>query len=644
MEALRFLLDTSIRLELNSNEEFFNVRDNCIMQIFISHAEPDKGFARRLAEDLRASGLNVWIAPESILPGEDWVSAIDRGLTTSSHMLIVLTPSAVSSRWVQSEVNTAIRLAHEEKIEIIPLEVTSADPPALWRSYQMIAGFGDDYIAGLERLARRFGLELQSLATLEEFNFTQLVEPYRTQFNNILGDIRKQLLERLRDKELVEAGYLIASTILMEGLRAIARRTHPKRLAGNLLHITSIVSTYFDEKSIPLEKPEDITQLIKVSTGSTVISALIKEATDKIGKDGAIVTESGRRELELHIVEGLQFDRSYISPEFVTDHDTLEIIIRDSYIFITDKRILLARDIAPVVDKLIQSGKPNLLVIAQDVEDEALNALLQHRNNNSMNVIVVKPPGFGDKRSAILQDIAIITGGTVITDKLLNLATVTVNDLGQADKVITTEDNTTIIGAKGKTSMIEARVREIRKLIDETDSDYDREKYIERLANIVRGIAIIRVGGRSEAERNRNLSAVNQALKVYRAVINSGFLPGGDLAFVNAAESLRDSNSGEDQEAVNIMAIALEMPIRRLAEGMGRDGDETLKAIRFEQKKKKSSNIGYFSEADEFRDLVKAGVIIPLQFAKSLIQTSVEVTAQKLSEFRYTDEIVRRIK
>jgi chaperonin GroEL len=614
------------------------------MQVFISHATEDSEFAHRLTQDLRESGIGVWLAPDSILPGEEWVSAIDRGLTGSSHMLIVLTPSAVASRWVQSEVNTAIALAHEEKMEIIPLDVIPAEPPALWRAYQMVVGFGRDYATGLRILANRLGFQAKPAVPSGPFDLKHLAEPYRTQLSRILAETEQQLRERIGEEDIAEMASQVASIIIVEGLQAIARRTHPKRLARNLAHAYELASAYIQAHCQSLKTLEQLSQLVKAATGNSEVSELLAGVADKVGIDGVITVEPGlRTETVVEYVEGLQFDRGYISPDFVTDAETMEVVLEEPYILIHDKRISAVTDIVPVLEKLVQEEKRELVVIAEDVEGGALATLVLNRLRDTINCLAVKAPGFGDTLKLMLQDIAILTGANVISEELgRRLEMVQISDLGQAYKVMSTKDDTIIIGGKGSDWEIKNRMEQIKVEIERSTSDYDREKLQERLAKLAGGVAVIRVGGLSDENRKEMAKLVKRGLKVFRASITSGFVPGEGLALVNAARELRQQ--GLQEEASAILATALEIPLKQMAEDLGRSGDESLQTLRRLQLEENNPNIGYHGEEDQFVDLVEAGVIVPVHSVELLAKTAVDIAAERLAEFRYTDELVRQIR
>ncbi len=606
------------------------------MQVFISHAAEDKEFARKIAADLRANGVDIWIAPDSILAGEDWVSAINRGLSTSTCIVIVLTPSAIASRWVRTEVNTAIMLAHEGKIEIIPLNIIPAELPALWAGYQKIMEFADGYAAGLKALTTRLSTNANKIVAGSPLADASI------RLANDLAELKQQLDEELHDRDMSQTAYQIASTIIIEGAQVIARKTHPKLLAKSLLQSFDRISRFLAESTRPVER-EEISRLAFSASGDTEIADVICICLDKVGRDGPIVAETGQRELTLEIIEGLQFDRGYITPDFLTDPETLKAIVEAPLILLANQKLTQPDELNLLAKKLVEISQPNLLIIAEYVEPEVLDVLLQVKRSKGLNVLAVGAPGFGDNRQAMLEDIAILTGGRVFREH--DLTNATIDDLGKADKVIATENSTMLIGCRGDRNKIKARVSELRRQIAETTSDYAGEKLRGRLTKLVTGVARILVGGRSDKERKEKLKLVNRALTAVQAGIISGYVPGQNIVFANVAFRLRQQNPLEETErqACRILVTALEMPLKNNVEAVGRNGDAVLDAVRSKQREQGNLNIGYDSDLDEVVDLVKAGIISPSLIAELIARNAVERAARMLSKFSCTDDIIRHL-
>jgi chaperonin GroEL len=356
---------------------------------------------------------------------------------------------------------------------------------------------------------------------------------------------------------------------------------------------------------------------------------------DKVGKDGVItVEESKSMQFETEFVEGMQFDRGYISPYFITDAEHMEAVISDAYILINEKKISAAQDIVPILEKLVQLGKRELVIIAEDIDGEALATLVLNKLRGMLNVLAVKAPGFGDRRKAMMQDIAALTGGTVISEETgRKLETITIQDLGRAEKVSADKENTTLIGGKGKKSDIEGRIKEIRVEIDKSTSDYDKEKLQERLAKLSGGVAIIRVGAATETEMKEKKHRVEDALSAARAAVEEGIVPGGEISLINAADAL-DKIKGDTEEAqvgINIVKKALEAPIRKLSDNAGKDGSVIIDGVRRKAKELKNKNIGYNVLTDKFTDMIKDGVIDPVKVVRGALENAASIASMILT-------------
>jgi chaperonin GroEL len=367
------------------------------------------------------------------------------------------------------------------------------------------------------------------------------------------------------------------------------------------------------------------------------IGNIIAEAMKKVGKDGVItVEESKTLETQLEVVEGMQFDRGYLSPYFVTDPERMEAILEDPYILIYEKKISSMKDVLPLLEQIAKSGKP-LLIVAEDVEGEALATLVVNKLRGTLQAIAVKAPGFGDRRKAMLQDIATLTGGKAITEDLgIKLENVQMQDMGRAKKITVDKDNTTIVEGRGKTSEIEGRVKEIRAQIEKTTSDYDREKLQERLAKLVGGVAVIKVGAATETEMKEKKARVEDAMHATRAAVEEGIVPGGGVALVRCVPALDKLKlEGDEQIGLNIVKRALEEPLRQIAGNAGEEGAIVMGKVR----ESKVANFGYNAQTGEFEDLVKAGVIDPTKVARTALQNAGSIASLMLTTEALVSEI-----
>jgi chaperonin GroEL len=386
-------------------------------------------------------------------------------------------------------------------------------------------------------------------------------------------------------------------------------------------------------QAVEVKGKEEIANIAGISAADPEIGELIAEVHDKVGRDGVItVEESKGLEFEKEYVEGMQIDRGYISAYFVTNADRMEAIIEDAYILITDKKISAITDILPVLEKLVQVSK-NLVIVAEDIDGEALATLVVNKLRGTINVLGVKAPGFGDRRKAMLEDIAILTGGKVISEEVgRKLDSTTVADLGRARRVTSTKDETTFVEGHGSQEAIMARVKQIKALIEETTSDFDKEKLNERLAKLAGGVAIIRVGAATEIELKEKKHRVEDALSAARAAVEEGILPGGEVALLNAVKALDTVQaSGDELTGVNILRRALEEPFRQLMENAGQDGGVLLEAVRRKQAEAKSGTWGYDVIKNEIVDLVKTGIIDPAKVTRSAMENGASVAAMILT-------------
>ncbi len=450
----------------------------------------------------------------------------------------------------------------------------------------------------------------------------QLLKEAATKTNDIAGDG-------------TTTATVLAQAIVTEGLKNVAAGANPMLLKRGIEIATEYIAKNIRSQATPIETKEEIAKVASTSAQDAEIGNLIAEVMDKVGRDGVVtVEESKGLEFETEYVEGMQFDRGYISPYFITAPDTMEASIQDPYILIYEKKISAAQDIVPILEKLLQIGKRELVIIAEDVDGEALATLVLNKLRGMLNVLAVKAPGFGDRRKAMLRDIAILTGGTVISEETgRKLETVTLQDLGRAGKVASTKDNTVIVDGSGDEKDIKGRIEEIRREIDASTSDYDREKLQERLAKLSGGVAVIRVGAATETELKEKKHRVEDALSATRAAVEEGIVPGGGVTLINAIESLTGvKNSNDDiNTGIQIMRKALEAPMRKIAQNAGVDGAVVIQEVRRLQKSKKNNRIGYDVIRDEYIDTIDAGFPDPAKVTRGAVENAASIAAMILT-------------
>ncbi|MCS7038024.1 MAG: chaperonin GroEL [Anaerolineae bacterium] len=461
----------------------------------------------------------------------------------------------------------------------------------------------------------------------------ELEEP----FQNMGAQLLKEAATKTNDVagDGTTTATVLAQAIVNEGLRNVAAGANPMLLKRGIEKATAVVSKAITDMAIPISTYERIAAVAAISAQDQEIGTLIADVMDKVGKDGVITVEEGKSlGFETEYVEGMQFDRGYISPYFITNPDRMEAVLEEPFILIHDKKISAAQDLVPVLEKLIQIGKRNLLIIAEDVDGEALATLVLNKLRGVFNVLAVKAPGFGDRRKAMLQDIAILTGGTVITEELgRKLDSVTIADLGRADKVVSTKDETTIVGGKGSEAEIQGRINQIRAEIEASTSDYDREKLQERLAKLAGGVAIIKVGAGTEVELKEKKHRVEDALSATRAAVEEGIVPGGGVALIRAAaalDQLEKETTGDIHTGVRILRRALEEPMRWIAQNAGYDG-----AVIVEEARRRNANgameIGFDVMREEWVNMVEAGIIDPAKVTRSAVENAASIAAMILT-------------
>ncbi|HTI04821.1 MAG TPA: chaperonin GroEL [Gemmatimonadales bacterium] len=424
---------------------------------------------------------------------------------------------------------------------------------------------------------------------------------------------------------------VLAQAIYREGLKSVTAGANPMALKRGIDSAVETIVAELKKISVPTSGRKDIKQVATISAnGDTEIGEKIADAMDKVGKDGVITVEEAKSlETTLETVDGMQFDRGYLSPYFITDPEKMEATLEDAYILIYDKKISTMKDLLPALEKVAQSGRP-LLIVAEDVEGEALATLVVNKLRGTLKVAAVKAPGFGDRRKEMLRDIAILTGGQVISEELgLKLENTTLNDLGRAKRVIVDKDNTTVVDGKGKDADIEGRKAEIKAQIDKSTSDYDKEKLQERLAKLAGGVAVLNVGAATETEMKEKKARVEDALHATRAAVEEGIVPGGGVALLWGQRALDKMKGADDDEktGVDILRKALEEPIRWIAQNAGAEGSIVVGRV----KESKDKNFGYNAATDKFEDLVAAGVIDPTKVTRTALQNAASIAGLLLT-------------
>jgi chaperonin GroEL len=430
---------------------------------------------------------------------------------------------------------------------------------------------------------------------------------------------------------------VLAEAIYREGLRNVTAGANPMALKRGIEKAVEVVVEELKKLSKPVKDKKEISQVGTIAAnGDQVIGDLIAEAMEKVGKDGVITVEEAKAiETSLEVVEGMQFDRGYLSPYFVTNPDRMEAVLEEPYLLIHEKKISVMRDLLPLLEKIAQTGKP-LLIIAEDVEGEALATLVVNKLRGTLKCAAVKAPGYGDRRKAMLEDIAILTGGKMLSEDLgIKLENITMEDLGRAKRVVIDKENTTIVEGAGRPQDIEGRVKQIRTQIEETTSDYDREKLQERLAKLVGGVAVIKVGAATETEMKEKKARVEDALNATRAAVEEGIIPGGGVALLRCIPALeRLKLDGDEAVGAMIVRRALEEPIRQLAYNAGVEGSIVVQKV-----KEASGAFGYNVATDTYEDLLAAGVVDPTKVTRSALQNAASIAALMLTTEALVTEV-----
>jgi chaperonin GroEL len=462
-------------------------------------------------------------------------------------------------------------------------------------------------------------------------------------FENMGAQLAKEVATKTNDiaGDGTTTATLLAQAMVREGLKNVAAGANPMILKRGIDKAVQLVVEEIKKVSKPVNKKEEISHVAAISAADDEIGDLIAESMEKVGKDGVItVEESKTMGTNLEVVEGMQFDRGYVSPYMVTDSERMEAVLQDPYILLTDKKITLIKDLLPVLEKVVQRGKP-LLLIAEDVEGEALATLVVNKLRGTLNVVAVKAPGFGDRRKAMLSDIAIVTGGQVVSEEVgATLENMTIDMLGQARQVKVNKDETTIVDGKGNNQEIKSRINQIKVQIEDTTSDYDREKLQERLAKLAGGVAVIQVGAATETEMKERKHRIEDALSATRAAVEEGVVPGGGVALLQIAPALDQlKESGDIATGISIVRKALAEPLRQIANNSGLEGSVVVEKVNALPKGQ-----GYDALAGEYVDMVKAGIVDPAKVTRSALQNAASIAGMLLTTECLVTEIPEKEK
>ena len=469
----------------------------------------------------------------------------------------------------------------------------------------------------------------------------ELEDPYENMGAQLVREVASKTSDVAGDG--TTTATILAESIYREGLRNVTAGANPTSLQRGIM---KGVDAIVEELKKLSKKVSDRTEIAQVATVSAnwdkTIGEIIADAMDKVGKDGTITVEEAKSiETTLEVVEGMQFDKGYLSPYFVTNAEAMEAILENAYILIYEKKISSLKDLLPLLEKVAKAGRP-LLIICEDVEGEALATLVVNKLRGTLQVCAVKAPGFGDRRKAMLEDIAVLTGGRLISEDLgIKLENIKLDDMGRAKRVTVDKENTTIVEGEGKKADIQGRVAQIRRQIEETTSDYDREKLQERLAKLAGGVAVVNVGAATETEMKEKKARVEDALHATRAAVEEGIVPGGGVAFLRAQKALDNVKNleGDEKIGVQIVRRAIEEPTRQLADNAGKEG-----ALVVEEVKKRKGNEGYDVANDEYTDLVKAGIVDPTKVTRSALQNAASIAGLLLTTEALVTEIPEKEK
>ncbi len=463
-------------------------------------------------------------------------------------------------------------------------------------------------------------------------------------FENMGAQLLKEAATKTEDVagDGTTTATVLARAIIAEGLKNVAAGANPMQMKIGIDAAEKALSESIKKAAIPVKGHDEIAQVASISAADRAIGDLIASVFDKTGKDGVItVEESKSMDFETEYVEGMQFDRGYLSAYFVSDPGRMESTLEDPFILITDKKISAITDLIPALEKALQAGRKDILIIAEDVDGEALATLVVNKLRGIVNALAVKAPGFGDRRKEMLRDIAILTGGTVISEEVgRKLDSVELADLGRARRVVASKDATTVIEGRGDQAQIDGRMKAIKAQIEETTPDYDREKLQERLAKLAGGVAIIKVGAGTEVELKEKKHRVEDALSATRSALEEGLVPGGGVALLNAQKALDGIKlEGDAATGVNIVRRALDEPLRKLAENAGRDGNVVIENVRRAQSEQKSGTVGYNVMTDKYEDMLGAGIVDPAKVTRSAVENASSIAGMILTtEAMITDK------
>ncbi|MGB9597439.1 MAG: chaperonin GroEL [Candidatus Poribacteria bacterium] len=469
----------------------------------------------------------------------------------------------------------------------------------------------------------------------------ELADPYENMGAQMVKEVASKTSDVAGDG--TTTATILTQAIYREGLRNVTAGRNPMSLKRGIDKAVEVVVNELEKLAMPTKGKKEIAQVASIAANNdTAIGDLIADAMEQVGKDGVITVEEAKSmDTTLDVVEGMQFDRGYLSPYFVTDAERMECVLEDPYILIHEKKISVMKDMIPLLEKVIQQGR-SLLIIAEDVEGEALATLVVNKLRGTLRVAAVKAPGYGDRRKAMLEDIAILTNGRVISEELgIKLENITISDLGTAKRVVIDKDNTTIVEGAGTKDKIQGRINQIRNQIAETTSDYDREKLQERLAKLSGGVAVINVGAATEVEMKEKKARVEDAMHTTRAAVEEGILPGGGVAFIRTLPALENLklDDPDEQVGVDIVKRAIEEPCRQIAENAGQEG-----SVIVERVKKEPTNVGYDALAGEFRDLVEAGIVDAKKVMRLALQNAASIAGLMITTEALVAEIPEKEK
>jgi len=465
------------------------------------------------------------------------------------------------------------------------------------------------------------------------------------ELENKLENLGAELVKEVASKTNDVAGdgtttaTVLAQALIAEGLRNVTAGTNPQALRRGIEKGVDALVAEIKKIATPI-KGDEIEQVASISANDNEIGAVIAQAMKKVGENGVITVEEGQSfGIEVDVVEGMQFDKGYIAPYMITNTERMEAEYHDAHVLITDKKISSIQEILPVLEKVAQTGKKELVIVAEDVDGEALTTLIVNKLRGTFSTLAIKAPGFGDRRKAMLEDIAILTGGKVITEELgLKLENASLDDLGRATKVVSNKENTTVVGGAGDKKAIEDRVAALKKQIENTESDFEREKLQERMAKLAGGVAVIKVGAATETEMKEKKHRIEDAVAATKAAVEEGIVPGGGVALIRAIAALDTTSvDGDERVGLDILRRALEEPMRMIAQNAGKDGSVVVERVRHEK-----GGIGYNAATDVYEDLVKAGVIDPAKVTRFALQNAASIAVMVITTECAVTEIPKK--